>query len=39
MPWARSYLNLIAAAPGVVGTANVNSHGALTNSNRSCSTA
>lgn len=33
LPFARSYLNLIGAAPGVVGTANVNAHGALTNSN------
>ena len=30
LPVGRSYLNLIAAAPGVVGSANVNSAGALT---------
>jgi outer membrane receptor protein involved in Fe transport len=33
LPVGRSYLNLIAAAPGVVGTANVNSAGALTSNN------
>jgi outer membrane receptor protein involved in Fe transport len=33
LPVGRSYLNLIAAAPGVVGTANVNSAGALTTNN------
>ena len=33
LPVGRSYLNLIAAAPGVVGTANVNSGGALTSNN------
>ncbi len=33
LPVGRSYLNLIAAAPGVVGSANVNSAGALTSNN------
>jgi hypothetical protein len=33
IPMARSYLNLIGQAPGVVGTGNVNSHGALTSNN------
>jgi outer membrane receptor protein involved in Fe transport len=33
LPVGRSYLNLIAAAPGVVGSANVNSGGALTSNN------
>ena len=33
LPVGRSYLNLIAAAPGVVGTANVNSAGALGSNN------
>lgn len=34
MPLGRSYQSLIASAPGVVGTGNVNSHGAVTNSNQ-----
>ena len=33
LPIARSYLNIIGVAPGVVGTANVNSAGALTSNN------
>jgi hypothetical protein len=33
LPVGRSYLNLIGAAPGVVGTGNVNSGGALSSSN------
>src|SRR5215471_9378600 len=33
MPYGRSYQTLVGAAPGVVGTGNVNSHGAVTNSN------
>jgi hypothetical protein len=33
LPYARSYQALIAAAPGVVGSGNVNAHGALTSSN------
>jgi hypothetical protein len=33
MAVGRNYQSLIGAAPGVVGTGNVNSHGALTNSN------
>lgn len=34
LPMARSYQQLIGQAPGVVGTGNVNSHGALTASNQ-----
>ena len=34
IPMARSYLNLIGQAPGVVGTGNVNSHGGLTSNNQ-----
>ena len=34
IPMARSYLNLVGQAPGVVGTGNVNSHGALTSNNQ-----
>jgi outer membrane receptor protein involved in Fe transport len=33
LPIGRSYLNIIGVAPGVVGTANVNSAGALTSNN------
>jgi hypothetical protein len=33
LPVVRSYQSLMAAAPGVVGTGNVNSHGALTGNN------
>ena len=39
LPVGRSDLNLIGAAPGVVGTGNVNSAGALTSSNRSSTSA
>lgn len=33
MPFVRQYQNLIGQAPGVVGTANVNAHGALGSNN------
>ena len=33
MPFARSYQTLVGVAPGVVGTGNVNAHGALTSNN------
>jgi carboxypeptidase family protein len=33
MPFGRSYQSLMGAAPGVVGTGNVNAHGALTSNN------
>jgi hypothetical protein len=34
LPAGRSYQSLIGAAPGVVGTGNVNAHGALTSNNQ-----
>lgn len=34
LPIGRNYQTLMGQAPGVVGTGNVNSHGALTNSNQ-----
>jgi len=34
MPFGRSYQALIGMAPGVVGTGNVNAHGALTSNNQ-----
>jgi hypothetical protein len=33
MPFGRSYLTLLGQAPGVVGTGNVNAHGALSSNN------
>jgi hypothetical protein len=33
MPYARSFLTLLGQAPGVVGTGNVNAHGALKSNN------
>ena len=34
MPFGRSYQALVGMAPGVVGTGNVNAHGALTSNNQ-----
>jgi hypothetical protein len=34
MPYGRNYQTLIGQAPGVVGTGNVNAHGALTSNNQ-----
>ena len=34
MPYARSFLTLLGQAPGLVGTGNANSHGALRSNNR-----
>ncbi len=34
MPFGRSFQTLMGQAPGVVGTGNVNAHGAVTNSNQ-----